>query len=737
MNVMHLISGGDTGGARTHVHLLLKYLNMEHEATLVCFMRGPFSEDAAALGIPTVVIEKGLFPALRELQRMITERGVQVIHCHGSRGNLMGALLKRRCKLPVISTVHSDPKLDYLGRSAARMTYGVLNAWALRRMDYYVGVSDSMKKLLMSRGFDANRIFTIYNGVEFDTDESPVPGEREAYFRELGLQTDGKSVVVGIGARFDAVKDVATLLRGFAIAWRTHPCLRLLVAGDGQERAMLENLARELGIREAVCFAGWVTDMRRFYRCIDINTLTSLSETFPYAVTEGARAGKPIVSTRVGGIPMLVQHGKTGFLVEPGDAQELGRCLGLLAEDPKLRKELGEALYQKASNEFSAAATARRQVEIYEQILAARSRERYGVVICGAYGMRNAGDEAVLDAILADMREIDPAMPLTVLSRNPRDTMENHSVKALHSFNVPGYRRAMKRSELYINGGGSLVQDITSSRNIWYYLNSMRAAKKLGCKVMMYGCGVGPVLRERNRRLAGRIISRYVDAITLRERHSLRVLRELGVSGPEITVASEPALSLESAPESQINALMRRCSLNPEKRYFCICIRKWQGMKQALPLFARAADNAWYRHGLTPLLLSVNPRQDEDLVRQLRELVKVPCALVEESMTSGELIGFISRMTVVMAMRLHPLIFSTSQSVPSIGISYDPKVAAFLDYIGHHEYIQFDEIKSAEQLDVLLDRALRTDRSLLREATERIRTVEQRNAETARKLLGR
>ena len=735
MKVLHLISGGDTGGARTHVHLLLRHLNTEHEATLVCFMRGPFSRDAEALGIPTVIIEKPLLGALRELRRLVARTGAELIHCHGSRGNLMGALLKPLVRLPVISTIHSDPRIDYMGRPMARLIYGTLNYLALHRMDFYVGVSDAMRELLISRGYDANRIFVIYNGVDFEEIPPAVPGERERYFAKVGLQADADSVVVGIGARLDPVKDIPTLLRGFALAWRSHPNMRLLIAGEGPERENLDALARELGIADVVCFAGWQTDMPLFYRCIDINTLTSLSETFSYAVTEGARERDVVVSSRVGGLPKLIEPGKNGYLFEPGDWEALGAHLSRLAEDPALRRRLGDALYEKVRREYSAAATAQVQVGIYRRVLEMRKQTRTGVLICGAYGMHNAGDEAVLDAILADMRALDPEMPVTVMSRDPRETRVLHAVHAFHTFNVPAFWRYARRSLLYINGGGSLIQDITSSRSLWYYLYTLAAARKRGCRVMMYGCGIGPVRHGLNRRLAGRVISRNVDAVTLREACSLEVLRELGVDGPEVRVASEPALSLAPAPKPEIDAIYRAEGLERERPYFCICIRRWPAIRQKLPLLAAAADYAFRRYGLYPLLLTVNHQQDDESARRLREEIQAPCVLLRTPMQSGALIGFLGRMRLVMAMRLHPLIFSTSQSVPSVGISYDPKVSAFLDYIGQKNCIDYTDLKSPEQLFPLLDAAMAEDPAALREATARIREVERRNADTARQLL--
>ncbi len=741
MKIIHLISGGDTGGARTHVHLLLKYLNQEHEATLVCFTDGPFARDAAALGIPTVVLEGALPVVLRKLKKMIREGGYEIVHCHGSRGNLIGALLKPSISIPLVSTVHSDPKLDYMGRPAARAIYGTLNQMAQRRIDYRVGVSDSMRDLLISRGFSPNRVFTIYNGVEFPEDDAPpAPIDRQAWFRELGLDAPEDAVVVGIAARLHPVKDYPTLLRAFAAAHADHPLLRLLIAGDGQDRAALEALAEELGVRDAVCFAGWVTDMPRFYRALDINVLTSRSETFPYAITEGAREHKCIVSSRVGGIPALITDGETGLLFEAGDDKTLAAHLSALADDPAERERLGEAIYRKAKAEFSAAATCRRQVEIYRRILRAeerrRSGARYGVLICGAYGMRNAGDEAILNAVVSEMRSIDPWMPLTVISRRTDETALRCGVDAIHTFNFRKILQAMRRSELYLNGGGSLLQDVTSSRSLWYYLFTLWSAKRRGCAVMMYGCGVGPISRPRNRRMAGRVVQKCVDAVTLREENSLEELRSLGVTKPEITVASDPALSLPAPAAGETERMLQKLGIDPAGRYFCLSLRRWPGMEEKLDLFAAAADYAWERYGLQTVLLSVNPLQDDRETARLRQRIHAPCIPLREPLDTGAVAGLIGRMEAVLAMRLHVLIFAASRAVPLAAVSYDPKVASFLDYLSQTNYVDYEALQSAEQLYALVDAAATADRAALQSATAHIMEIESRNVETARKLLG-
>lgn len=738
MKVIHLISGGDSGGARTHVHLLLKHLNQDMEALLVCFMDGPFARDARDLGIPTLVIEKNAVAALKQLRELICGDGFDLIHCHGSRGNLMGAILGRLCGVPVVSTVHSDPKIDYLGRPWARISYGTLNAFALRRMDFLVGVSDAMRELLISRRFRPNRVFAIYNGIEFGDFSKRCPDERKKLFARVGLDADEDSIVVGIAARFHPVKDLPTLLRAFALAYREHPELRLLIAGDGEQRESLLTLARELGIERVTCFAGWLEDTDEFYRSIDINTLTSLSETFPYALTEGARAKLPTVASRVGGVPLLIRHGENGLLFEAGDYETLGAQLAELAGSRDLRERLGQALYDRASREFSAAATAKKQEEIYARILdissAERNGERRGVLICGAYGMSNAGDEAILEAILRELRSIDPLMPITVLSRTPTATAARHGVDAVHTFDLLKFLPIFRRCRLYINGGGSLIQDVTSSRSLWYYLFTLRAAKRRGCRVMMYGCGIGPVGKRLNRRAAGRIIDRYVDTITLREENSLTELRSFGVSHPRVMVASDPALSLPSADEKEIEAVMERAGLEKDGRYLCICLRNWPGFAGKAADFAEAADYAAESCGLKPVFLPVNYKKDGQIAEAVAGRMRTPSVIVRELMPTALTVGFMSRMSVVMSMRLHGLIFAASRGVPLAGVSYDPKVAAFLDYIGQENYVDFAKADAAALCE-LIRRAAACDPEEQRRGTERIRAIENRNVEAARELL--
>ena len=740
MKVIHLISGGDSGGAKTHVLSLLQHLNETITAQLVCFRDGPFAEEARSLGIPTMICGgNNILRIRRELADYIRREGFQVIHCHGARANMTGALLRKTTGLPVVTTVHSDYKIDYMGRPLARCTFGVINTWALRRLDYLTGVSDAMVDLLISRGFPADRFFAIYNGIDFTP--APDQGDRLPYLRSLGADVEEDSVVVGIAARLNPVKDMSTLIRGFAEAYKSCDKLRLVIAGDGEEREKLTALARELGVEAQVTFAGWISGgMDRFYSALDINVLTSLSETFSYALTEGARFHLATISTAVGGIPYLIDQGVNGYLFEPRDWETLGKRLAELGGSAALRREMGDRLFEKASTQFSIGKTVDTQLHIYKEIIRRHNRpqsRRDGVVICGAYGRGNAGDDAILEAILGEMRAIDPDMPVTVISKDPKSTRLSYRVRAVSRVDVPGWLGAMRRAKLYINGGGSLIQDVTSRRSLWFYLMNIRAAKWAGCRVQMYGCGIGPVTRGNHRKLAAKVLNRNVDVITLREPDSLEELKSMGVTKPETVLTADPALTLRPASDEKTDSVLLRAEIPPRGKYICFALRPWPGFQEKAPLFGEAARYAWERYSLTPVFTAVEKGQDPAAARLAAQALEgVPHYFLDDAGAAGTIIGALSRMELVVSMRLHALIFAAGQGIPLAGVVYDPKVSAFLRYIGQENFTGLEDL-TAQQLRVMIDRAAAQapDKDAQAEAVRKLRKLERGNIDIAKRLL--
>lgn len=735
MKIMHLISCGDVGGAETHVLTLLNQLRKSHQVLLVCFVDGSFARDAAAMGIPTRILrKKEMFSLRRELLGCIRGEQFDLIHCHGAKANVYSAWIRRKLSVPVISTVHSDPRLDYLGRPLANLSYGVMNRIAMRHRDGWVAVSDSMKQLLIDRNYDGDRIWPIYNGVSFC--EKTEPLTRNAYLHRLGLDWNEDCVIFGIAARIVSVKDFPTLVRAFAKTVRCAPKARLLIAGDGEQRAEAEALAKSLCPAGTFFFAGWQKDMDSFYHAVDVNVLSSVSETFPYSITEGARMHCATVSTAVGGVPKVVLDGETGFLTEVGDWEKMAQRMIQLAESASLRTALGDRLYEKVRAEFSAEAMADHQIRIYETVIRRYCKARagrYGAVICGAYGKGNIGDDSILRTMIRQLRQEDPCLPICVMSRQPRQTAQITGVTSIPVFHVLASRRWMKCSSLYISGGGSLLQNATSNRSLMFYLFSISQAKRCGCRVMMYGCGIGSVKGEKYIRRTAKVLQRDVDLITLRDSESRQTLRQFGISRPEIRATADPAMLMQ-ADLAAAARYREKNGLSADGKYCMFVLRPWGNANQKLADLCAAAEYVWKAHGLMPVLFCFEPDRDAEIARQLSGMLKVPHRVLPPISDGAQVCGLIAGMELVVGMRLHSLIFACSQQVKVVGISYDPKVSGFMKDLGSSNCVELEELhgdKLIEMIDVALQEAV------LSEEISRMKGLAAENGRLAGKLLSK
>ena len=352
MKILNLIGGGDVGGAKTHIISLASRLGYSCTVKIVSFRDGPFVEDTRAAGIDVEVVHNRTARAdLKALECIVSEYKPDIIHCHGARANMMGVLLRRKVHLPLVTTIHSDYKLDYMGMPLKGMTFGLINRFCLRRIDYYTCVARRTARMMISRGFPAHHIFTIYNGIDFSTFRTLV--DKREYLARFGQTYRDGDVLCGFAARLTAVKDVPTLLRAAAKACKQCPNLKIVIAGDGEDRQSLEALTASLGIRENVIFLGWIDDIHSFFAAMDINVICSLSETFPYSILEGIQERCATVTSDVGGMPELIDSGVNGFIFPPGDDAALARHLVTLCESEELRKTFSDRLFDKASAHFS------------------------------------------------------------------------------------------------------------------------------------------------------------------------------------------------------------------------------------------------------------------------------------------------------------------------------------------------------------------------------------------------
>jgi glycosyltransferase involved in cell wall biosynthesis len=369
IKVLHLISGGDIGGAKTHVLSLVNELSKSIPVKVICFMEGDFYEEGKAMGLDIEVFSQKRrydLSVVAKLEALIRKEGYSIIHSHGARANFITRFLKGKVHIPCITTVHSDFMQDFKGNLYKHLIYTTLNIFALKAFDYYIAISDDFNKMLQERGFQKDRIFSVYNGIDFN---EPIKCmDKIDFLKQKGLEAIADSVLVGMAARLHPVKGHKVLLEAAALALKEYPNMHFLLAGDGDEKENLIELAKKLDILDHVHFLGHIYPYD-VYNSVDINVITSYTESFPYALLEGAKMHKASIASAVGGIPVLIKDDETGRLFDPGNSEDLANKLLDLANHEEKRRKLAEGLYEHAREHFSLEALAAQILEIYKKII--------------------------------------------------------------------------------------------------------------------------------------------------------------------------------------------------------------------------------------------------------------------------------------------------------------------------------------------------------------------------------
>ncbi len=704
MKVMHMISGGDSGGAKTHLFALLDKLKYKCDIVVACFMKGVFYEEILDRDIETVLFEQKSrldLGVLDDIKTFIKEREIELLHVHGARANFIAMFLKKHLSIPIITTMHSDYLLDF-DSFVKKIVFTNLNKISLKKIDYFIAVSDNFKEMLIERGFSPNNIHTVYNGMDYALVPQN-PTSREDFAAKYGLDTDEKLTYVGIAARFDKVKGVDIFIRGAACALKENQNLRFLIAGDGVEADNLKALSKELGVEDKVIFLGYVTDIYGFLNFIDINTLTSLNESFPYSMLEGCAMKKPMVASRVGGIPDLVSDGETGYLFDRLDYNGFAEKILLLANNPDLIKMLGENIFIKATTRFSSEALANDHISIYNRVMADYAdSKKYDFILSGYYGFNNSGDDALLMALINDLKNQKENVRIGVLSSNPMQTKKRYRVDAFKRLSPFKLRKLFKKSRVLLSGGGSLIQDETSSKSLWYYLYIMALAGKHKMRVMQIASGIGPVNGKMNRKLTAKTINKNVELITLREEKSNEELKNMNITVP-VVITADPALSLCPASTERVKELLKENGV-PQGDYICVALREW---KNAAPDFedsmARALDNICEKHGKNIVFVPMQYPADLTVSRSISSKMTSNSYVLETPATIGEVIGVIGKSSLVVAMRLHSLVYAVSCGVGIVAIKYDPKIDGFMEYF-RQTYVADVATVTCDEIVSLVDR---------------------------------
>jgi polysaccharide pyruvyl transferase CsaB len=327
------------------------------------------------------------------------------------------------------------------------------------------------------------------------------------------------------------------------------------------------------------------------------------------------------------------------------------------------------------------------------------------IVLSGYFGFNNAGDEAILYAIIKTLKQIEPELEIVVLSHNPKKTKKQYSemgISVLNRWKIFEVIRALSSCDLLLSGGGSLLQDVSSSNSPLYYLGVIFLAKFLDKPVMIYAQGIGPLQRKRNRRITTWLLN-WVNKITVRDEESKKDLEAMGVQ-QEIIVTADPVLGFNKTEvdEKLGREILERYELKwgEEEKLLGVYLRPWDKNDYLLPLVE--ALNQMVEKGWQIVFVPMQFPGDIPVAREAIHLLSDHQAvLLKEDYSAEELLSLTKNFDLIVGMRLHSLIMAAVAGVPMVGLSYDHKVDRFLRQAGQVSFLSVNNLHAQPLVEVL------------------------------------
>jgi glycosyltransferase involved in cell wall biosynthesis len=367
LRLLLVVDSLEVGGAERHVVDLAAALRRKgHEVEVACSVAGGLAERLQEAGVPfrpltDRLVKRRVSPAYaRGVRRLIRVKTFDLVHAHIYASAVAAAIATRKTGPQLVITEHTEASWQtWWTRRVSR--------WAHGRASHTIAVSTPIRRRLIEKDrVPPDRVSLIPNAVVPAPDDPPDLS---------GVLPDGwpEGPLVGVVARLQPEKGVATFLEAAARVSRFSPETRFLVAGDGPLCEELQGLAERLGMEDRVLFLGYRSDARALMGLLDVLVVPSMTEGSPLIVLEAMAAGVPVVASDVGGVPDQARHGEEGLLVPPGDPEALAGAMGELLRDPKRARRLGAAGRRRTENGFSHETLVRRIEGVYRAVLEGKS----------------------------------------------------------------------------------------------------------------------------------------------------------------------------------------------------------------------------------------------------------------------------------------------------------------------------------------------------------------------------
>lgn len=344
------------------------------------------------------------------------------------------------------------------------------------------------------------------------------------------------------------------------------------------------------------------------------------------------------------------------------------------------------------------------------------------IVISGYYGFNNLGDEAVLAGITSLLKKKEKDIKITVLSAEPQKTAELYNLNAVSRTSVFQILAVLAEADLFISGGGSLLQDITGSFSVPYYLGLAWLAKMQGTKTVYYAQGTGPLSRKWSQKLTALTLNRF-ELLGVRDQGSLELLEAIGVK-KEIELTVDPVFALYDPINNNRQQIKGEIEVG-------ISVRPWS--VDYISELAAALNQFAEKKNIKYILFPMHQGADEKVSRQLKNRLEAESEIRDLPAVPEEALKSFSQLDLFVGVRLHSLIFALLNQIPLLALSYDPKIEGLMSEIDYLPLIKLENLEAEEAAEKL--EAIFAERYSLRKKIKEFLELKKSEAEDFSELV--
>ena len=697
LNILLATMQLDIGGAETHIVELAKELKRRGHNVIVASNGGAYVKELEADNIHHYKVPLqnknpiNVIKGVMELKRIIKDENIDIVHSHARIPSFILGKLHKIMGFPFVTTAH------WVFTTKYGLKY--ITNWGEKT----VAVSEDIKQYLMDNyKVPESNIRVTINGI--DTDKFSADTECEDIKAELGIK-DTDTVITYI-SRMDESRSLAAkqLIEGVEELSSKIENLKVIIVGGGDDfenvKAMTDRVNTRLK-REVIVLTGARTDINKLIAPCKLFIGVSRS------ALEAMAAKKPVIIAGNEGYIGLFDEDKLQVGIDTNFCCRGCRMSSrnLIVDDvlkffnmtPDEKKRLGVYGRELIKREYSVKRMADDTLTVYDWALG-KNKE---ILVSGYYGFHNSGDDALLAAIIENIKRYKESPNLVILSASPQDTFKNYGVKSINRFNIISILSHMKKAEMLISGGGTLIQNRTSTKSLWYYLLVIACAIKHNMRVMLYANGIGPLSGDKNIEMTKKILNK-VDLITLRDESSFEVLKKIGVTKPQILVTADPALTLGTPDKERGRQILNEAGVPEDRKLLGVSVRKWGFSSPDFEdIIARACDYAVDKYGYYPVFIPMQLSKDRGISLNIMSKMKNKATILDADYSVSDMLSIVGSIDLCIGMRLHMLIYSVISGIPLIGLVYDPKISSFMRYTHQTQHVMVDTIKRRDLITMI------------------------------------